>query len=131
MFDFHEKRKIRKILFSRPVIILLFAAGIFLSFSVYERYTVSVEMQKKLDERRAELEKLEMRAEVLNAKVEYLEDERGIEEELRSRFDVAREGEEVVILLDANNASATLMEEGVSSEEVQAETFWQKLRFWE
>lgn len=131
MFDFHEKRRIQRILFSKPVIILLVSAGVFLSFSVYDRYVVSVEMQKKLDERRAELEKLEMRAEALNAKVEYLEDERGVEEELRSRFDVAKEGEEVIILLEADRGAATSVEEEMEAEEVPSQTFWARMKFWD
>jgi hypothetical protein len=59
-------------------------------------------MKDKLDAKKASLEELKGRASVLESKVEYLENERGIEEELRNRFDVAKEGEQVIILLDAD-----------------------------
>jgi hypothetical protein len=53
-----------------------------------------------LEERRADLEALEARVGSLDEKVNYLENERGIEEELRNRFDVAKEGEKVVVILE-------------------------------
>ncbi len=100
MFDFHEKRKIRSIVYSKPVVAFLMLVTIVLSFSVYHRYTVAEEMKQKLNVRENELHELEQRAEVLESKVQYLRDERGIEEELRNRFDVVKDGEQVIILVD-------------------------------
>jgi len=100
MFDFHEKRKIRSFLYSKTVFVLLLLLTILLSISAYNRFTVAKETKERLDERRTDLEALEMRADVLDAKVQYLENDRGVEEELRNRFDVAREGEQVIIILD-------------------------------
>ncbi len=101
MFDFHEKRKIRSFLYSKVVVGVLFLATFLLSISVYDRYTVASDMKEKLEQKRSSLDELKERAAALESKVEYLENERGIEEELRNRFDVAREGEQVIILLDA------------------------------
>ncbi len=100
MFDFHEKRKIRSIVYSKPVVAVLVIITVVLSFSVYHRYTVAEEMKHKLNVREDELHELEQRATVLESKVQYLRDERGIEEELRNRFDVVKEGEQVIILVD-------------------------------
>ncbi|HEX4799491.1 MAG TPA: septum formation initiator family protein [Candidatus Paceibacterota bacterium] len=109
MFDFHEKRKLRRILFGKPFIFFLFFVSILLTVSVYHRFVASRDMRERLDVRKAELVELEMRAEALQAKVNHLSDERGVEEELRSRFDVAKEGEQVVILIDErdNRTQAT------------------------
>ncbi len=104
MFDFHEKRKIRSVLYSKTVIFVIFALAILMSFSVYNRYSVAGDMRKKLEDKRAELDAMKLRAQTLDSKVQYLENERGIEEELRNRFDVAKEGEQVVILLDRKDA---------------------------
>lgn len=126
MFDFHEKRKIRRYLFSKPAIGLVLGASVVLSISVYDRYVVSREMQMKLEEKYTELEKLEIRAETLGAKVEYLGDERGIEEELRSRFDVAKEGEQVVVLLDSKRDKKEIDDEANSNkkDEEPKKSFW-------
>lgn len=134
MFDFHEKRKIKSVLYSKPIIFTLFFIAIVMSVTVYDRYVVAKEMEEKLEARRTELEHLKQRAEVLDAKVKYLEDERGIEEELRNRFDVAREGEQVVVLVDPKTqgqkqASATPEEEH-REQESEEKSFWESIMFW-
>jgi cell division protein FtsB len=100
MFDFHEKRKIRGILYSKWVVSFIFILAVLLLYSAYNRYTVARDMKTRLEAKKTELEELEQRASALQTEVEYLSGERGIEEELRNRFDVVKEGEQVIILLD-------------------------------
>lgn len=100
MFDFHERRKIRSFLYSKPVIVALFAVAALFSTAVYERFDREREMALKREELEGKLEGLEANAAALKAKVEHLESERGIEEELRDRFEVAKSGEQVVVLVD-------------------------------
>lgn len=132
MFDFHEKRKIRSILYSKPIIIGLFVVAGFLSTAVYNRYVVAVEIKDKLDARRAELVELESRAQVLESKVQYLEDKRGVEEELRNRFDVVKEGEQMVVLLDERKSeTATVSPIETPQETKKSESsFFDILKFW-
>jgi len=127
MFDFHEKRKIRSMLYSKPVIALLFLATGLLLMSAYNRYEAAAETKHRLDTRQAELNALSDRAEVLEAKVRYLEDERGVEEELRSRFDVAKEGEEVVVIVDDRPATNANLETTTLPEKP---SFFARLKFW-
>jgi cell division protein FtsB len=100
MFDFHEKRKIRRVVYSWPVIGVLFLLAAWMGTSVHARFTAERDMAEKLDVRKEELDALHSRAAALEAEVEHLENERGTEEEIRGRFDVVREGEQVVIILD-------------------------------
>ena len=100
MFDFHEKRKIRAILYSKATIVVLAVIVFFLSASTYERFTIEREMAARLDDKRQELNVLKNRLDVLGSNVEHLKNERGVEEELRSRFDAIKEGEQVVIIID-------------------------------
>ncbi|MCF7815989.1 MAG: septum formation initiator family protein [Candidatus Pacebacteria bacterium] len=100
MFDFHEKRKIRSFLYSKTFVLIIFLVSILLSISAYNRFSVAQEMKMKLETKRTELSELKQRANMLESKVNYLDNDRGVEEELRNRFDVAREGEQVIILLD-------------------------------
>lgn len=134
MFDFHEKRKIRRIIFSKTVIGILFALTILLSFSVFERYTTAREMQKKLDDKYAELNALTLRAQTLEKKVTYLSDERGVEEELRSRFDVAKEGEQVVILIDSKQSrkatTSANYEDNQTDTYTVKQSFFSWFKFW-
>ncbi len=40
MFDFHEKRKIRRVIYSKVSIGIVFLIALVICLSVYERYTV-------------------------------------------------------------------------------------------
>jgi cell division protein FtsB len=135
MFDFHEKRKIKSLLYSKVVIFGLFLIAIVTSVAVYDRYVVAEEMEQKLEAKQAELSHLKQRAQALESKVKYLEDERGIEEELRNRFDVAREGEQVVVLIDqkkTGNEEASSVPNSIVPESIPTEvSFWHALKFWE
>ena len=131
MFDFHEKRKIRSILYSKPVVFVLFTGAVLMSFSVYDRYSIAKDIQGRLEGKHAELEDLRERAAALEAKVQYLEDERGIEEELRSRFDVRKEGEQVIILLDPDRQSSKRdVDTTLETPHSEAKSFWDHIKFW-
>jgi hypothetical protein len=47
------------------------------------------------------------RKSILEEKVEYLSGERGVEEEIRTHFDVAKEGEKVIILMGEDTSPIT------------------------
>lgn len=128
MFDFHEKRRIRELLYSKPAIGFLFLLTILLSVSAYNRYEIAEETKERLEAKQAELDALEERADTLETKVRYLEDERGVEEELRSRFDVAKEGEDVIILVDERHGS----DEGrpIDPSPEPRPSFFERLKFW-
>ncbi len=100
MFDFHQRRKLRKVINSRYTQAALVILFFLMSWSAYTRYEIAREMV----DRRVEIEEVvtELRAEkdLLEAEVEYLSGERGIEAELRRQFDVALPGEQVVVIVN-------------------------------
>jgi cell division protein FtsB len=100
MLDFYQKRKLRTVLNSRITQGVLIVVAGFLIWNAFERYTVAATMA----ERRAEVEQtaaaLQARKAALEAEVQYLQDERGIEAEMRRQFDIALPGEEVVVILE-------------------------------
>lgn len=132
MFDFHEKRKIRRIAYSKISIILIFLFAAFILFNTYDRFVVERDMAQKLETKKAELNKLNQSAEIIRAKVEHLKNDRGIEEELRNRFDVVKEGEQTVIIIDeekTKNKQTTLT--GSSSTEQEKTSSWLGVfKFW-
>jgi cell division protein FtsB len=131
MFDFHEKRKIKSVLYSKVIVSVLIALSIALSFSVYNRFTTAEEMEARLNAHRATLVALEERAAMLQAKVEYLKNQRGVEEELRNRFDVAREGEKVVVLINKSPENTPEASSDVSSDtENEKKSFFSLFKFW-
>jgi cell division protein FtsB len=133
MFDFHEKRRIRSFLYSKVVVGIFFLLSILLSISVYNRFVVTEDMKAKLDARRVTLEELQGRALMLESKVKYLENDRGVEEELRNRFDVAKQGEKVVILIEpvsGKQKSVTSSAESAETATSSKKSFFEILRFW-
>ena len=133
MFDFHEKRKIRNLVYSKVTIaVLLILIGL-LSLSVFERFMTLRDISAKRANKEVELAALQEREADLSNKVEYLKKGRGVEEELRNRFDVAREGEQVVVIVgeeeDVVDADTLVTPPGTSEEE-STYRWWHVLKFW-
>lgn len=100
MLEFYQQKSLRSYLRSPLALIILAIICLFLARIVYERYAISRDMAARTDAAQAELNALLERKEQLKEKVEYLSNDRGIEAEMRRNFDVARAGEQVVIILD-------------------------------
>ena len=100
MFDFHEKRKIRNIVYSKPILGLLIVVSVLLVYSVWGSYQKESETREKWKGRSAVLSELELRETELSTETERLKTERGIEAEIRSKFEVALEGEKVIIIVE-------------------------------
>jgi cell division protein FtsB len=130
MFDFHEKRKIRSLVYSKISIGIIVILAVLLSISTAERYSAERAMYQKRAEAEAELEALKLRAATLETQVNHLDNERGIEEELRSRFDVAKEGEQVVIIIDNSEEGKTKNIATPSDTKGGVKGFLSKFKFW-
>lgn len=106
MLEFYQKRSWRTILHSRVALGLALLLCLGMAQIVYGRYTIQQEMISKEAEAQMKLTSLETHKADLEKKVKYLSNDRGIEAEMRRNFDVARPGEQVVIILD-KEASTT------------------------
>jgi cell division protein FtsB len=106
MASFGKKKTLRDYFYSRPVIVVLGILFVFLLVSVYGRYTVAREMSHRREVTETEKQELLERKKILEEKVEYLGGERGLEEEIRTHFDVAKEGEKVIILMGEEKKEA-------------------------
>lgn len=100
MFDVFEKRKLRRFFFSRTLAVALLGLFLFLAHASWGAYTTSATAYETRAEVEAEHQALAARKNALSKDIERLKTERGVEAELRSRFDVGHEGERLVILLD-------------------------------
>ena len=121
--DFHEKRKLKKLIYSKPTLIILGLLVIWFSFAVFSMYKKERDTRLKRIEQKGILDELKTREASLSEEIERLSTERGIEEEVRSKFEVGREGEEVIIIVDNPE------NDGVSEIE-KKKTFWQKVFGW-
>lgn len=97
---------------------------VFLAYSAYTRYQVAADMSERRETAEKAVIELETRKRLLEEEVRYLQDERGIEAELRRQFDVALPGEEVVVITE----EATIATTTIEPIEVPRESWY---RFWE
>jgi cell division protein FtsB len=96
--QFGKKTTWHTVVYSYPVLCLMLVIMVLLAMSVFERYTAEREMRERRAASEAAYAALQAREATLRADVEYLAGERGIEEELRKNFDVAKPGEQVIVL---------------------------------
>ena len=124
MFDFHQKRKLRSVFGSRITQGVVLLVAFFILLSAYDRYLIAREMADRRADVESEIASLEERRTVLETQVQYLSNERGIESEMRKQIDIAREGEQVVIILEDESAEAVNTPTTTPSKERAWYRFW-------
>ena len=100
MFDFYQKRKLRSLVNSRYTQGVLLLLVLLIGWSAFVRYQIAVEMSDRRELAAQEAVLLRSQKDSLREQVEYLSNERGIEAEMRRQFDVALEGEQVVVIVE-------------------------------
>lgn len=120
MLDIQQKRKFRGFLYHRATLGTLFLIVILAlhsTWNVWQKNRESLVLKEGSVKR---LEDLEKRNEELDMKINKLNTESGIEEEIRSKFSVAKNNENMVIILnEVDNKSTTT---------VKKQGFWGKFR---
>jgi len=100
MFDFYQKRKLRSLVNSRYTQGVLLLLVLLIGWSAFVRYQIAEEMSDRRELAAQEAVLLRSQKDSLQEQVEYLSNERGIEAEMRRQFDVALEGEQVVVIVE-------------------------------
>ncbi len=125
MFDFYQKRKLRSVINSRYVQGVLLLLVMLVGWSAYVRFEIAMEMADRRELAQQEAAALQVRKDNLEEQVQYLSNERGIEAEMRRQFDVALEGEQVVVILeDEKSDIQPLSTSTTSNESVPWYQFW-------
>lgn len=102
MLPFQERKKLRKFLYSKVTLVVLFVLVAFLARGAWGIYQKAVIARAEREEAAQGLSELQDRTRELKASIARLKSEQGLEEELRQKFTVARPGEEVVVVVDAD-----------------------------
>ena len=109
MKKFIPKHRWQNLVFSKAALAVLFIVVLFAGNAAWNMYQKYKESKDFKDRALAELQELEKRKENLTEDIDKLQTESGVEEELRKRFGIVKEGEEVVIVID--NPEDKLVEE--------------------
>ena len=121
MLDFQQKRKIKRVLYSKTSIVVLAVLIFFLARSTYDIYGRQRLSVESFGESTREYESLKTREAHLTTSLLRLETEEGKEEEIRSKFGVAKPGEVVVTVID---------DPALGSETAVKKGFWGKMMDW-
>jgi len=119
MLDFQQKRKVRGIMYHRNTLIFLTCVVLFAIHSTWTVYQKKNESEEGRVIAQKRVSDFEERQGYLEQKIQRLGTAQGTEEEIRAKFSVAKENENLVIIVD--DVSAT-------HPTVPQRTFWQKLR---
>ena len=119
--QYSKKRSVReRIMSSKVTLILLLVIAAMLVNAVFNMYGRYQEAKTRADRARAEIATLESRKKELSDDLARLGTPRGTEEELRKRFNVAADGEEVIVVV---NKRATTSD----NDTARKESIWQKV----
>ncbi len=106
MKEFQRKRKLRRLLYS-PLVLLVLLALLFVTgkalWGVYEKER---ESRTRLHGVEEELALLRAREAALKRKIERLQTPEGVEAEIREQFQVAKPGERMVVIVAEKRAEA-------------------------
>jgi cell division protein FtsB len=119
MLDYGQKRKFRSFLYNRYILGflgLLVILAVHSTWNVYQKQRESVALLRVAQE---ESSVLKAREQELQTKIASMQTEQGMEEEIRSKFNVAKPGENVVVVLDQSDATTSTPRATTS--------FWQRI----
>ncbi len=93
--------------YSKIIIIILFIFVLFAGNTTWNLYQKYREAKFNRDIAQSELEKLQKREKNLLSELNKLNTERGIEGELRKKFGIVKDGEEVVVIVEPTGNNST------------------------
>lgn len=99
---------------------------LFVGWSAFVRYEIAVVMTERREKAERDTLILEEQKENLSEQVKYLSNERGIEAEMRRQFDVALEGEQVVVIVEEEKEKSLIQPLSTSTEQVAKKWY----QFW-
>ena len=115
MLEFQQKRRLRRILYSKVTLALLFAVLLLFGHSTLKLFEKKREAGRELAALEEDLAALAAKEKTLSGRIAALKTERGIEEAIREKFKVAKEGEGVVVVIDRKEKEATMGETNLVS----------------
>ncbi|OHA89906.1 MAG: hypothetical protein A2832_02105 [Candidatus Zambryskibacteria bacterium RIFCSPHIGHO2_01_FULL_44_22b] len=97
----------RRFLYSIPSIVILGLVSFVLAKGAVKIILKEEESRKRVEDLQAEVATMALREETLKRSIERLETPEGIEDEIKDKFGVVREGEHVAIIVDEKRAATS------------------------
>lgn len=114
MLRAREKNRLRRILFGKVAFVILLVLFVLLARGTWNVYQKSAYAQENRERAEQELAELNEREAALRARLEHIETQRGLEEEIRHTYDVGREGEQLIVLVEEERSDTDAEREQLS-----------------
>lgn len=111
MRELENRQKFKRRLYSLPALMALLAITVLLVKGAYSIMLTERESSREAKLLALDVATLAEREKVLEEAIQKLETEEGIEEEIKSKYNVAREGERVAVIVDRPSNIATTTQE--------------------
>lgn len=121
MIPFQERKKIRKIMYSKVSLLILFVILLVVGKGAWNVHKKAEIARSERDIALRYITQLETRNSEVRASLEHFKSDSGIEEEVRQKFDVALSGEEIIKIVDDD------VKKGKNSEVVNKKSLWQHI----
>ncbi len=104
MADFQKRKKLRRIFYSPLSIVLFAVVAFFLAKGVWNIFEKERLAKDEAEVAQVNLMLLQKRQAALLAEIDRLQSTRGVEEELRAKFNATKPGEGVIVIVDNQSA---------------------------
>ena len=122
MRNFQEKRRIRHIMQSRLILVFLGVIILVFAWSVIQLVSKAEETAKNKNIAEDKIAELQKGKEKLSSDIAKFQTEKGIEENIREKFGLAKEGENMIVIIEDKNLP--------EKEEVESNGFFSFLKNW-
>lgn len=106
MREFQDRQRLQKKMFSKTALVVLFVILIAVGQGTYKVYQKKNDSQQSLDRVLKQKQELEARTEKLKIDDARLRTPEGVEAEIRSKFDVSKQDEGVVVIVEKASTTA-------------------------
>lgn len=113
MKELQQRQKFKRRLYSMPSLAIALVLSVALVRGAYGILLTERESSREVGLLAAEVGALSAREVVLKAAIQKLQTEEGIEEEIKSKFNVAKPGEQVAVIVDRPERAASTTEQKV------------------
>lgn len=120
MLDIQQKRRFRNFIYNKFTLGVLFVIVLLALHSTWKVYQKRKESFAMMTASMTRLNELEERDRELELKIKKLGTTSGLEEEIRSKFNVAKDSENIVIIVREEDSGTTT--------EVSRPSFWSKFK---
>ena len=117
MAEFQKSKKLKGILFSKVTFFVLLAFSIVLMIGLFNIIPKEISTSRTKELVQDQLNSLKIQSDALAADIEKLKTADGVEEKIREKFRVVREGEGLVVIVDDQSGKTTEPPE-------KSNTFW-------